>query len=172
MAFNLSIVVYPSLEIWRCCRTFRENVRHSDSLGMPPVPSRRLQEAGVASGCSGCCSLNQKQRRAQWCLSVCAVYGVVRHFPHPLAYCGFTHTAKVCARTCTRTQRCSHNLLHSVCGCQGTARPGSCSPVSCFMMASHTPHLQCSQLPWKFNGTFKGACQECFGFFFFKQGFI
>lgn len=55
------------------------------------------------------------------------------------------------------------NIVHitcsTVCGCQGTAHPGSCSPIICYMMASHTPHLQCSQPPWKFNNTFKGIRQ-------------
>lgn len=42
---------------------------------------------------------------------------------------------------------------YTLCGCQGTAHPGSSLPISCYMMASHTPHLQCSQLPLKFNNS-------------------
>ena len=50
------------------------------------------------------------------------------------------------------------NIVYITCstvrGCQGTAHPESCSPIICYMMASHTPHLQCSQPPLKFNNLY------------------
>lgn len=86
-------------------------------------------------------------------LQLCVLYTALPDICHSPARCGFTHTAK----TLCADPHGESNIVYITCstvrGCQGTAHPGSCSPIICSMMASHTPHLQCSQPPLKFNNS-------------------
>lgn len=101
-----------------------------------------------------CYSSNLKQHWTQRCFNL-----VLSDICHSLADCGFTHTSQTLLHRPARGSNIVHITCSTVCGCQGTAHPGSCSPIICYMMARHTPHLQCSQPPLKFNNTFKGIHQ-------------